>query len=341
MLASRNSPEPHLQRVYDSTVGVCFLGTPHCGSTLANWATVFSQIAGTVKKINTELLRVLQPESEVLARIQGDFHAMLRNRGGRPPMAITCFYEELPVKGVGEVVPKHSAILPAYNSIGLYSNHIDMAKFSGEEDPGYLSVSSELMRWVRAIQRAREAGMQSNAAQARSASPWADNTQSAPDLPTSPWATEPVSGFSHSQSQPQSQPAPANNASPYSPHSQNQNPNHFPPQGPPGRQAMQQHHQRSYEPSSDQLLLHRMQQMQQMQQGWQKSFSPPSTSTSPAPAPQIFRGGNVINGYFDNKGGTFVQGGTVMQGGTTNNVMSARNVANIQGGVFNERFVFN
>ncbi|KAK5655837.1 hypothetical protein OQA88_5376 [Cercophora sp. LCS_1] len=159
MLASRNSPEPHLQRVYESTVGVCFLGTPHCGTTLANWATVFGQISSTVKKINTDLLKVLEPESEVLARIQGDFHAMLRSRAdqGRPNLSITCFFEELPVKGVGEIVPKHSAILPAYNSIGIYANHMDMARFSDGEDPGYLSVSTELMRWVRAILKANAA----------------------------------------------------------------------------------------------------------------------------------------------------------------------------------------
>ncbi|KAK4450166.1 Alpha/Beta hydrolase protein [Podospora aff. communis PSN243] len=185
MLASRNSPEAHLQKVYDSTAGVCFLGTPHCGSTLANWGTVFGQIANTVKKINTDLLRVLEPESEVLARIQGDFHAMLRSRSdqGRPPLSITCFFEELPVKGVGEIVPKHSAILPAYNSIGIYANHMDMARFTDEEDQGYLSVSTELMRWVKAIQKASAPAKPpvSAASQpAASKSPWSDNSHPNP-----------------------------------------------------------------------------------------------------------------------------------------------------------------
>ncbi|OBR03258.1 LipA and NB-ARC domain-containing protein [Colletotrichum higginsianum IMI 349063] len=157
MLASRNSAEAHIRSVYDSTAGVCFMGTPHCGSTLAGWATVFGQIATVVKKTNTSILKVLEPESEVLALIQGDFHTMLRNRAdqGRPPLKMTCFYEELPVKGAGEIVPKHSAILPAYNSIGIHKNHMDMTKFSSAEDPGYLSVSTEILRWVRAIQKAQ------------------------------------------------------------------------------------------------------------------------------------------------------------------------------------------
>ncbi|KAK0750679.1 hypothetical protein B0T18DRAFT_409408 [Schizothecium vesticola] len=177
MLASRNSPEAHLQKVYYSTAGVCFLGTPHCGATLANWGAVFGQIANTVKKINTNLLRVLEPESEVLARIQGDFHQMLRSRTdqGRPALSITCFFEELPVKGVGEIVPKHSAILPAYTSIGIRSNHMDMARFSDVEDPGYLSVSSELMRWVKAIQKAKAAAQPAAEPAAASPSPWGGN----------------------------------------------------------------------------------------------------------------------------------------------------------------------
>jgi protein SERAC1 len=105
MLASRNSAEAHVQSIYDNTVGVCFLGTPHCGSALAGWAAIFGQIATVVKKTNTSILKVLEPESEVLALIQGDFHTMLRGRPeqGRPPLKMTCFYEELPVRGAGEV----------------------------------------------------------------------------------------------------------------------------------------------------------------------------------------------------------------------------------------------
>ena len=105
MIASRNSAEPHIRRIYDATYGVCFLATPHCGSALANWASVLGQITGVVKRTDASLLRALQPESEVLALIQTDFHNMVRSRQdqGRPALRITCFYEELPVRGIGEV----------------------------------------------------------------------------------------------------------------------------------------------------------------------------------------------------------------------------------------------
>lgn len=45
----------------------------------------------------------------------------------------------------------HSAILPAYVSIGIHSNHMDMTKFETEDDPGFISVTGELRRWVKEL----------------------------------------------------------------------------------------------------------------------------------------------------------------------------------------------
>lgn len=105
LLSSRNSAEAHLRQIIECTTGIAFLGTPHCGSDLANWAKIFGSVANMIKKTNTSLLETLRPESEVLARIQKDFHTMLRSRRdeGKPQLKISCFYEELPVRGVGEV----------------------------------------------------------------------------------------------------------------------------------------------------------------------------------------------------------------------------------------------
>jgi hypothetical protein len=44
-----------------------------------------------------------------------------------------------------------SAILPAYNSIGIHADHMNMTKFASEDDPGFVSVVREIRRWVKAL----------------------------------------------------------------------------------------------------------------------------------------------------------------------------------------------
>lgn len=104
-MASDRSAEPHLHSIVDCTHGILFMGTPHAGSALASWAYMLALTVGAVKQTNTDIVGVLRTDSEVLARIQADFHAMLRtkNRGSTDKIRITCFYEELPVPGVGMV----------------------------------------------------------------------------------------------------------------------------------------------------------------------------------------------------------------------------------------------
>lgn len=95
-----------MQNILKCTRGIMFLGTPHSGSAFATWAKLLAKSIGLIKETNTEILDVLKTESEVLARIQTDFHTMLRAHvnGVDEPIAIICFYEELPLPGIGEVM---------------------------------------------------------------------------------------------------------------------------------------------------------------------------------------------------------------------------------------------
>ena len=167
LLASKNSADPHLKAILSQTLGVAFLGTPHTGSALADWAELIAKSLGVIKQVNSDIISVLRAQSEVLLRIQNDFHTMLRDRTqlGEYPMNITCFFEELSLPGVGmvciryetfrcsinapQVVPRNSASLPQYISIGIHANHINMTKFSDSQDPGFTSIVREIQRWIR------------------------------------------------------------------------------------------------------------------------------------------------------------------------------------------------
>ena len=106
LLKSRGSADRHTQRILEYTSGILFMGTPHCGSGLAEWAVVGSKFLQWFRRVNQGTLEVLQQKSEVMARIKKDFHTMLRDRdqSEQKDMAIICFYEELPVVAVGLVM---------------------------------------------------------------------------------------------------------------------------------------------------------------------------------------------------------------------------------------------
>jgi len=155
-----------LQSIFQCTRGIAFLGTPHRGASLAPWAQRLSRLFGVVKQTNTHIVALLRSDSEMLARIQDSFHAIVIARNSRQdnslhvqhPIDICCFYEELPIPAIGQIVPRESAILPGYTSIGIHANHMDMARFNSADDPGFLAVCGELRRWVEAVSLLKPSG---------------------------------------------------------------------------------------------------------------------------------------------------------------------------------------
>jgi hypothetical protein len=105
LISSESSAESYTRNIFRCTRGISFLGTPHAGSGLAKWAEILGNFTNMVKSTNKDILRVLQPDSEVLARISTAFHTLLRRQveEGQKPISIVCYFEELPVAGVGLV----------------------------------------------------------------------------------------------------------------------------------------------------------------------------------------------------------------------------------------------
>ncbi len=101
---SRNAVERHIHQVERCTAGIVFIGVPHHGADLGSWAHLGTQIANLPRRANKDIVGILKPGSEMLRGVQKDFHSILRLRKDEETaIEITCFYEELPVIGVGEV----------------------------------------------------------------------------------------------------------------------------------------------------------------------------------------------------------------------------------------------
>ena len=115
---SKNGVEGHLKQVADNTIGIVFLGVPHCGADLAAWAMIGGRMTSLLKKTNKDILGVLSPNSEILHMIENNFHMQLRQRKDAP-IEITCFFEELGVTGIGEVRSQFGKGLSAYTAFRL------------------------------------------------------------------------------------------------------------------------------------------------------------------------------------------------------------------------------
>ncbi|KAI9668489.1 MAG: hypothetical protein M1829_005367 [Trizodia sp. TS-e1964] len=145
---SRNNPELHLQGIFKQVKGIIFMGTPHRGAWMANWAKIPASALGLMKSTNKSLLGILETDNQFLEAIQGSFWEMVRElREGGRRFEVTCFFEELPLPLVGTVVSKESATLEGYNSFSIYADHREMVKFHSAEDNGFKRLLGELVRW--------------------------------------------------------------------------------------------------------------------------------------------------------------------------------------------------
>lgn len=102
---------------------------------MASYAEMLVKSIGIFKQTNPDILSVLGLESEVLANIQRDFSSLRQARvqEGKPPIEITCFYEELPVRGLGQVFRPSQMLM-----------------ISADATPSRLSPTSRL-RWMTGL----------------------------------------------------------------------------------------------------------------------------------------------------------------------------------------------
>jgi protein SERAC1 len=104
-LIARGASEDYVSELLSATYGIIFMGTPHAGSDLARWGKIVSGLGNLLHHANSEIVAVLKPGSEMLQNVQEEFHLMQETRStqGKSVIKIFCFYEEIPVFGVGEV----------------------------------------------------------------------------------------------------------------------------------------------------------------------------------------------------------------------------------------------
>lgn len=119
-MISSGAPEDYYRAMIECTLGIMFMGTPHAGADTAKLASILGNLVGLVKQVNSDIVGVLKPDSEVLAGLQQEFHRLLKQRAknSKPEIKLFCFYEELPVTGIGTVSRPQSLCLSLLLMVG-------------------------------------------------------------------------------------------------------------------------------------------------------------------------------------------------------------------------------
>ncbi|CAN9363696.1 unnamed protein product [Alternaria alternata] len=74
------------------------------GADKARWLNTLTKVNNILNKSNGDIVALLEPSSEMLANLQQEFHTMFEKRREKEGKRVKlyCFYEELPVRGIGK-----------------------------------------------------------------------------------------------------------------------------------------------------------------------------------------------------------------------------------------------
>ena len=145
VLASNRSD---CEDIGSSTTGVVFLGTPHEGTTIAQWASFLAMIKGN----DSKLLEQLQPKAEMLFELSHDFAS------GYKQLSTVCFYEKLSNTYAGgtlnrTIVDQRSAVQVGKAMEYLITDHSGLNKFSGVDEPNFKLVRDAVVGMVKGSKR--------------------------------------------------------------------------------------------------------------------------------------------------------------------------------------------
>ncbi|KAK0749820.1 hypothetical protein B0T18DRAFT_389348 [Schizothecium vesticola] len=138
--------------IFVSSYAIIFLGTPHNGSNLASWGRMVQYMSDVViprRFYETEsiLLKTLKKDNETLQSINNHFLDIYQR------FRIHMVHENhtTDIKGAKVYVvdaASASPQLPGVTYYGIEATHSGMAKFDGENAPGYRNVSTAIREWI-------------------------------------------------------------------------------------------------------------------------------------------------------------------------------------------------
>ncbi|CAI6035875.1 unnamed protein product, partial [Clonostachys chloroleuca] len=131
--------------LFDSSVGVVFLGTPHRGSrSFTRESALLAAIAASSdlsKHLETSVLDTMTSDTGSLLDVSDDFITLCTDGGPE----ISCFFEQRSSK-LGDAA---SATFDGHPKHGLEVDHFSLNKFNGPTNSHYLQVRAEILRFYK------------------------------------------------------------------------------------------------------------------------------------------------------------------------------------------------
>jgi hypothetical protein len=137
-----------MNTIASKIVGILFIGTPHYESSLTGWGSLLAKFGGGFRATDKEIDLNLRHLSRELQQVDQEFQQMLKQ--SEVNLDIVCFYEELPVPGLGKIVESNATVLQGYSSYSVHGDHKNMTRFSGSKDDGYEKALAILKKWIDA-----------------------------------------------------------------------------------------------------------------------------------------------------------------------------------------------
>lgn len=98
---NRSSPSDNTQIISKHVRGIVFLGTPFCGSEIANWVSRLNKVADYIFESSKANISDLKSKSDTLQHLIEEFANVLRKRDNSDDSILTTFfYEQLKTQGV-------------------------------------------------------------------------------------------------------------------------------------------------------------------------------------------------------------------------------------------------
>ncbi|KAL2117162.1 hypothetical protein VTJ04DRAFT_9330 [Mycothermus thermophilus] len=131
---------------------VVFFGTPHRGSSAAEWAEMGARLAKYLLGTTATVVGDLKLNSQMLHRIHDEF----TDNAHRHKIRVHSFQEALPYPGLNRrIIEPFSSRLDLGSELEttetIHANHQDMVRFSQKDDEGYNALRSVLRKCIRSI----------------------------------------------------------------------------------------------------------------------------------------------------------------------------------------------